>query len=750
MQNPSGSYELLRYEIMQTARNFPWIRSLLMALVAILVVGCGPSHPNVLLVTFDTTRYDRLGCTGDPEARTPVVDALAERGLLFESAYSSVSLTLPAHTTMLTGLEPPVHGVLSNGKFRVPDELDTLAEILGANGYSTAAFVSAFVLDARYNLSQGFDVYWSQAQRESDPLNMTVPQRTGAEVTDEALRWLESVAESPFFLWVHYYDPHLPRNVEAPFDEMPDPYRAEIAYADEQFGRLLDFLDDAGAARDTLVVFTADHGESLGEHGERTHGIVAYDSTLHVPLILAGPGVPRDLRTRLLARHVDLLPTILAATGMAPCDDLPGRDLLQAITTGDEPDESVVGYFESRGPAIDLGWAPISGVRTGRWKFTAVPEPLELYDILQDPDETQNLLGDRPEVVARMSALYAEVTGTWDLESRGARSEDVSPEEQQQLAALGYVEAPAEFAPGEAPDPRRFVAAHGWVDSARGLAGAGRFEAAIEMLETLVESPSIRPLVLRSLAPVYAEAGHFEEAVETYRRYIELTGSSEAGIGLARALLRTGKVDEALAELALLPTTSHQAQLLRAVALVRLDRYAEARAVVDAAFQGEGRLRARAHLVLHAAPLPEGEAELRGLVAEAPDAPLLKSRLGYYLALWGDSGAGDEALSLLRQAAATDEEDSELQSNLAWGAYHLGHAEEAVRILGPLADAKSDPSIQLRLAHALAATGEEQQALEIVRSAIARRPAADWSDDARALELRLASSQSGVILEAGP
>ncbi len=724
---------------MSDSRRIP---SLPAALCAALVLGCADSRSNVMLVTFDTTRYDHLGCTGDPEARTPTIDSLADRGTLFENAFSSVALTLPAHTTILTGIEPPAHGVLSNGKFRVPERLDTLAEILKANGYATAAFVSAFVLDARFNLSQGFDVYGSQSRRRSDPLDAIVPQRSGAEVTDEALRWLQS-AKTPFFLWVHYYDPHLPRKIEAPFDAMPDPYRAEIAYADSQMSRLLKGVDARGQTSDTLVLFTADHGESLGEHGEQTHGIVAYDSTLHVPLIVAGPSVPKGVRRREFARHIDLLPTILGSIGIEPPDDLPGRDLMVASHHGEIAAESVVGFFESRGPAIDLGWAPILGVRNSRWKFTAAPEPVELYDIESDPDETQNLAADRPDVVAGLREQFAQMAEAWNLEAHHLRTETLSIEVQQQLAALGYVEAPAAFTAGEEPDPRRYVAVHGWVDNARRLAGEGQFEQAIQQLETLVESPTIRPLVLRSLAPIYEQSGRYERAIAAYRRYIDLTAASEARIGLARTLLRAGRPDEALSEIGRLPETSSHAQLLRAVALARANRHSEARAVVDAAFGGEGRLRARAHLVLHAAPLADGEAELRGLLAQSPEMPVLKSRLGYYLALWGDGQSADEALALLREAASADPVDREIQSNLGWGAYRLGRTHEAVRVLSRLVDEDGDALQRFRLAHALAAAGDEEQALAMIRAAITRQPAAEWLDEARRLERRLSRSERG-------
>jgi choline-sulfatase len=703
---------------------------------AVLLCACsGRPAPNLLLVTFDTTRYDRFGCTGDPEARTPVVDALAKRGLLFDRTYASAPLTLPSHTTMLTGLEPLAHGVHHNGRFRVPDELDTLAEILGERGYDTAAFVSAFVLDPRFNLSQGFDVYSADTRRNSDRLDLTVPQRPGEEVTDDALAWLAGrEGNAPFFLWAHYYDPHAPRRVEAPFDALPDPYRGEIAYADAQLGRLLAGVESASAGRDTLIVFTADHGESLGAHGESTHGLLAYDSTLHVPLILVGPGVPAGARTPVFARHVDLVPTVLAALRLPVPSGLPGRDLVRAAA---EDATDGVGYFECRGAHFDLGWASIAGVRNARWKYTASPAPAELYDIVEDPDETVNLAAARPEVVAELAALFDEEHASPPRPGIASERRDVDPEEAEQLAALGYVEAAPIEAEGE-PDPRRFVVVHDWVGRARSLAANGAYPRAIDVLETLAESRTVRALVLRTLAPVYLQAGRTEDSIRAYRDYIALTGAAEARLGLARALMRADRPEEALAALDEIEGSAPKVAYSRAQALARLGRGDEARRAIDAAFAGEhvelSRLRMRAALVLETAPLPDGEDELRRLAAEAPGDATLKSRLGLYLAVWGGDDRREEAGRLLREATEALTDRAEIQANLGWGLFRLGDREGARAALeAALAIDESRQQDRVRLARILRQSGEDEQALRIVRSALALDPGAPWSESAREL-----------------
>ncbi len=717
---------------------------------ALTLVGCvRPAAPNVVLVTFDTTRYDRLGCTGDGQAQTPTLDALAARGLLFEHAYASVALTLPSHTTMLSGREPIAHGVHDNMKYRVPDEVQTLAEIFRDAGYATGAFVSALVLGAQFNLGQGFEVYEDRTDRQSRFGG--VAQRQGAETADQAIGWLEAQgAERPFFLWTHFYDPHLPRKVEPPFDAIADSYRAEIAYADAQLARLLAAVERAAAGRPTWIVFTADHGESLGEHGELTHGLVAYDSTLHVPLIIAGPTAPRGERTKLFARHVDLLPTLLTAAGLPVPEGLPGRELMRAAAAAsDSEGDDVVGWFESHGPR-GLGWSAIEGIRTPRWKYTGVPAPEELYDVLRDPGETSNLAEQEAEARARLAARFSELRARHD-EGPSSRREEIGLAEREQLAALGYIEAPARFGAGQEPDPREFVAVHGWVEQARQSALNGEYEAAIDVLETLAESPSVQALVLRSLGRIYEEAGRSDDAIRAYGRYIDLTGSSEARLGLARTRLRAGQPELALSALASLAAADQSVAPLRALALARLGRLAEARATLDESFarRPARRRQQRAQLVLVDAPVPDGESELRGLLAEAPEDPLLRSRLGYYLAIWGSEAQREEALAMLRDAAAAQPRDAEIQSNLGWGAYRRGETAEAIRGLeAALALDPARPMDQYRLAQALGRSGDRERALEQVSAALRANPGAYWSRDAKALrntlesELRSAKKQA--------
>ncbi len=462
--------------------------------------ACGraelPGDPNVLLVTLDTTRADRLGAMGDETARTPVLDSLAASGVLFEQAFASVPLTLPSHTTILSGIDPDLHGVHDNNRFIVPESLETLPERLTARGYDTAAFVAAAVLDSSFGLDRGFQLYDDDLTLSRNPLQLAVPSRRGGVVTDLALAWLERERNRPYFLWVHYYDVHAPRRPPPPFDQLGDPYAGELAYVDAQVGRLLGRSADAAAERETLIVVVGDHGESLGEHGELTHGLLAYDSTLRVPLIVAGPGFPAGVRASSLARTVDVAPTILAAVGEPALAASRGRPLQERL--GGDDAEEVIGYFESHGPSFGLGWQPIEGVRTSRFKYTAEPKPVELYEIREDPHELRNRAEELPETVARMERLRSESAGA---EPQAAPSAELSPELTQQLAALGYVSQPQHFEAGERPDPRRVVSAFTLVEQSRALASVGRVSDAIMALEILRESRSVGSLAARHLAP---------------------------------------------------------------------------------------------------------------------------------------------------------------------------------------------------------------------------------------------------------
>jgi arylsulfatase A-like enzyme/Flp pilus assembly protein TadD len=512
-------------------------------LTASLAAACAPDErPNVVLITLDTTRADHIGAYGDPDARTPVLDGLAARGALFERAFSGVPLTLPAHTTILTGLSPDLHGIHDNGRFVVPEAIETVAERLAARGYATGAFVSAFVLDASFGLDRGFDVYEDETHAIHNPLNSVVPSRPGEETTDGALAWLADRGRGPFLLWAHYYDPHAPQRPPPPFDAMGDDYAGEIAYMDSQIGRLLEGVEATAGGRETLILVLADHGESLGEHEEPTHGVVAYDSTLRVPLIAVGPGFEPGTRSRAFVTTEDVTPTILATLGLPAAGKsrgVPLQHMLEEDANGER-----IAYFESMGPFYGLGWARVSGVRNARWKYTARPDPLELYDVTADPAELQNRIGEEPEIAARLAAQHAAMTA--DEGAGPAEAAPLSPEAEEQLAALGYLTTPRDFGPGEAPDPRHGVKLLGLVRLAANLAQRpGWLANSIEALTLLSEEETVGTIALRELARIYAVADRHADAIASYEALLELTNATEARVSLAKVLLAEGRPEEA-------------------------------------------------------------------------------------------------------------------------------------------------------------------------------------------------------------
>ncbi len=344
----------------------------------------GARGQHVLVVTIDTLRRDRLGAYGHAGGLTPALDGLAARGMRATHAFSHVPQTLPAHASILTGRTPVRHGLHLNGAARLAADVPTLATVFSAAGYRTGAFVGAFVLDDRYGLGRGFDVYDDRLPPGNGESFLYAERRAEA-VVEAAGDWILGAGPSPWLAWVHLFDPHAPYDAPPPVPPGRPPYDAEVAYTDAMLGRLLDRLRQRGVLDHTLVVVTADHGEGLGDHGERTHGLFAYDATLAVPLIVSGPGAGAGVIDAPVG-HADLLPTLVAMAGVpapAGLDGLPLTDPLPA-------DRTV--YFEALDANLTRGWAPLSGVVTAAWKYIHLPEA-ELYDRARDAAESANLRG---------------------------------------------------------------------------------------------------------------------------------------------------------------------------------------------------------------------------------------------------------------------------------------------------------------------------------------------------------------------
>jgi arylsulfatase A-like enzyme len=604
-------------------------------LAAPLLSGA-PDDWNLLLVTLDTTRADRLGAYGYRHAETPALDALAEQGVRWERCYAPAPLTLPSHASVLTGLVPIRHGIHANGREVLGDGAQTLAEILRERGWSTGAIVGAFVLDGRFGLAQGFDHYDDDLSAAEEPPRFGYIERNASGVTDAALVWLERSAGRPWFLWVHYFDPHSPYAAPG-FDaklSAQTPYDAEITYADGQLARLLRFLEETGDARRTLVVVTADHGEGLWEHGESTHALFAYDSTLRVPLIVRFPdgrGAGRVVSQR--AALVDLLPSVLDWLGQDAPSGLDGRALRLADPSGvaGEPEARAI-YFENEGPAHLFGWSRLRGIVAGRDKLIAAPRP-ELYDLEDDPRETRNLWDpSRARSAAARARFDAEVARLEAAPRLGAEPAGLDEESRTKLLALGYLSADAADRHGaEAgrPDPKDMVDVFQRVQVAMSLIDQERAVEGVEILAELVVSDD--PGNRRALCILSSLALDFDEAVR--RRAVE---------GLSRTLAR--------------PTGDRELDLAvrdrLALALAREGRSDEAEAVLRGALEIDPEsigVHWRLARVREEAGAPPGEIlpHLERVVAATPEDAAVHYRLGL---AWERSGDRERAARELRRA----------------------------------------------------------------------------------------------------
>lgn len=465
------------------------IVALAAAVLAVLPLLDGvaqPSPPNILLITIDTLRADRLGAYGHKRARTPVLDRLASEGARFADATAHAPLTYPSHVAILTGRYPASFGVKLNGMTPLPQEATTIAERLRTRGYRTGAVIGSVIIDRSSGLDQGFEHYDDRIPGGTGPMVALADlQRTAEAVTRAAVEWI-APRQSPWFLWAHYYDPHLPYSPPAYATRAApsDPYDAEIAYVDEQIGVLLGRIDRSR----TLVIVTSDHGEALGDHGEDDHGYFIYDATLRVPLIVAGPGVePRVIAGQV--RSVDIAPTIAAFAG-ATVTGTDGEDL-RPLLNGSSRRDVPLSVAESWYPRMHFGWSELRSARVGEWKFIAAPKP-ELYDLRTDPGETKNIINDRPQVAARLAADLRKV-------AEGSRRTDRPPAAQpdaatiERLQALGYVGAFAPVTESNANvDPKdrlaEYKAQRMLFNQALGLLGRDRPAEAVPVLQKLVKA----------------------------------------------------------------------------------------------------------------------------------------------------------------------------------------------------------------------------------------------------------------------
>jgi choline-sulfatase len=547
---------------------------------------------NIILVTIDTLRADRLACYGYPKIATPNLDQLAAKGVLFENAVTQTPLTPPSHASMFTGKYPHMHGVRGTGGFVLDSSQLTLAEILKDKGWQTAAFVGAPVLKKMFGLNQGFDVY-DDRMPEPDPRKSTLenPSLRAGEVVDRAIGWLErQPGSTPFFLWVHVYDPHAPFDPPAPFDRQYSgrPYDGEVAYTDREMGRLFEAVARKSPADKTVLLVLSDHGESLGEHGEFSHGVFLYDSTLKIPWLMVAPGVPAGKRVAEQVRTIDLLPTVLALLDGEVPAAAQGVNLLPAAQG--RTVETSLSYGETLYPKTNMGWAELRSMRTPRWKYIRAPRS-ELYDLRKDPQELRNVIQEFPNEASRLESDLAALTATGagkPAEQAGLKA--MNAETEKQLRSLGYAAgrgaAKLELT-GEGADPKDRIHILELIDEANTKLKAIPAAQRLQSLEAALKEDPANPLLYYYLGEAYEKTHRESEALKLYETAIARKVTDTGRIYVRMALLygRTGRIDDGILafEKAMEADPTDEETLNRlAVAYLLKGRQAEAQRLLQA------------------------------------------------------------------------------------------------------------------------------------------------------------------------
>ncbi|MEB2344987.1 MAG: sulfatase-like hydrolase/transferase [Deltaproteobacteria bacterium] len=697
-----------------------WRRRIAVACLLPGALACTPDAPpppaperplRVVLVSIDTLRADHVGAYGAGPGRTPALDALAATGVRFENAITPAPITLPSHTTLLTGLDPPEHGIHHNGLFRLRDDVPTLAAHLREAGYATAAFVGSFVLAERFGLARGFDVYDDTfALGSPSHGGVAVAERPADQVVDAALAWL-AAAPDRSFLFVHLYDPHAEHQPPEPFAtrHRGNLYAGEIAFADAEVGRLLDAVAARWPDGATLVAVTSDHGESLGEHGEDSHSFTLYDATQRVPLLLRGPGLPAGVTVAPVVRLADVAPTLLAALGASPLPGATGRPL-QPLLAGPEV-EPRSAYLETLATHYDWRWSPVYGIRTATHKYLRAPRP-ELYDLRADPGETHDLAATLPELAATLDRALDE-----RLAGRSAPRPNLAldPAERARLEALGYV-APVPAGPGQAPplgtvggtDPKdelflvgemhrlnellgaqRFdeaLAVAGelgergleiGVLQLRAALGAGRYEQARALAERLIRELPEEGRLHALLGRILEARGDAPGATAAYERALALEAPSALPLtGLGRLAEAAGRTEESRSWY----ERARQAPIPDAEPTWRLAALALEAGDVE---RGGALLRALprgylrhedAALRVAGAELAAGRAELARIRVEAAlqDAPESTALLTLRARILDALGALDELVGVQEALLARFPDHPIVQNDLAWTLFRLG------------------------------------------------------------------------------
>jgi len=650
---------------------------------------------NVLLITIDTLRADHLGCYGADKAETFSIDRLASDGVLFEHAETSAPVTLPAHASILTGTYPAYHGVRNNGTYRLGPRAHTLAEVLHTYSYHTGAVVSGYPLVTRFGLSQGFDSYDDRLPAEK-LRQLGFRERKAEEVARSGLSWIAENSGQRFFLWLHFFDPHAPYVPPSPYAEhfSRSPYDGEIAYVDRQVGRVLEELRRRDLSEKTLVILVSDHGEGLGDHGEATHGVFLYESTLRVPMILSLPGVlPGGKRVATPVRTIDLMPTVLRLVDLPEPEDLQGTSLLP-LTTRRPADLLLKSLSESILPRENYGWSELASVRIGDWKYVLAPRE-ELYDLRTDPGERRNLAGTREAELGRFrEEVHRLMADAAPVGSAIAYRQELDETARERLRSLGYIWAPGPAGGNPFPDPKDRIALLGALDDAGNLYGRGDFASAVEKYNEVLKTDPGNLTALLHRGNARVETGDMTGAAADFEVVlVHRPRSPEVLLNLGSALLGQGLLNEA-------------ARIFRQVLELEPDS--------DKAFTSLG-------LVLIRQEHPDEATEMfRKALAFNPVSVEAQQGLAGALSA---GGKPKEAEAAYRKAVEANPADPAAALALARILYTAGRYGEVVALMERILRAGADtPEVHFALGNAHFQKGEMPQAAEEYARVLKIRP----------------------------
>jgi choline-sulfatase len=611
------------------------------------------SSPNVVVITIDTLRPDHLGCYGDKQIHTPNIDALAADSARFERAYTAVPVTLPSHTVIFTGTYPMLSGVHDFAANKLSPTQPTLTSVLKENGYTTGAVIGSAVLDSRFGLNHGFDFYYDHFDfNRLQESNLDEMERPGNVVADLTLDWLSKNYQKKFFLWMHLYDPHYPYRPPVPYSEQykDRPYDGEIAFADAQVGRLIEFLKNKGLYQNTLIILSGDHGESLGEHGEKTHGFFIYNATLHVPLIIHFPGGMHAKTVANLVNLADLMPTALDVLKIQIPAQVQGQSLLPLMSPKKEDNARSL-YAETFLPRLHFNWSELRGVETKTYHFIDAPKP-ELYDLRKDPGETHNLFAEKKAVTEEMRVRLANLIQQYTAGQELAEKTGLDPALMERLKSLGY----AGFSGGNnsganthaLPDPKDRIQTYEIFSDAMADSQHGQYASSIEKLNVALKTdPDAVPgHYLQGLN--YYRTHEFPKSVAEFERVMQLSPDyALAAFQLGLAYGRNGDFDKSIS------------MLQRALELDPTN--------FDAAYNA-------GVAYLQKKMVPEATAAFRRSLEIAPDYALAHRSLGEVLLYQGQA---ENALVELHRAAELAPDDQRTHLALAQALKAKGLDEQA-------------------------------------------------------------------------